>query len=68
MHGLTYKGKLINQYGGIIIDDTTYTLNITIQDSKIIGNVESDIELCRISIDGKVYFPTIDEKGRVIYE
>ena len=63
MHGLTYKGKLIKQYGGIIIDDTTYTLNMAIQDSKIIGNVESDIELCRISIDGKVYFPTIDEKG-----
>lgn len=52
----TYKGQSIGQYGGIIINDTTYTLNITIDDSKIIGRSETDIQNCIINIKGVVTF------------
>ena len=36
-HGLTYQGHEINQYGGTIIEDTTYTLGISKEDMKVFG-------------------------------
>lgn len=56
MKDMTYQGKRINQYGGIIIEDTTYTLNMTLGDSQIIGYNETDLEITRISIEGDVSF------------
>lgn len=61
MDKLTYNGKYLNQYGGIIIEDTTYTLNITNNDSLIlekdklygvakIVNIEGDVKLCQVEI------------------
>lgn len=34
-HGLTYQGHPINQYGGTIIEDTTYTLGVSKEDMNI---------------------------------
>lgn len=38
-NNLKYKGKLIRQYGGIILEDTTYTLNMTYNDSLLLGHL-----------------------------
>lgn len=56
MVNMTYNGHKINQFGGIIIEETTYTLNMTLRDSKIIGYNESDIMVTRINIKGEVTF------------
>lgn len=57
MEHLTYKGIPIGQYGGIIIEDTTYTLNISINDSKLLNiNRPSDVII------------TINIKGEIDYE
>lgn len=56
MKGMTYKGKLIEQYGGIIIKDTTYTLNMTLKDSKIVGYNETDLLVTKINIEGDVIY------------
>lgn len=53
---MTYQGIKINQFGGTIIKDTTYTLNMTLRDSRIIGYNESDIMVTRINIKGEVTF------------
>lgn len=56
MLNMTYKGVKINQFGGIIIKDTTYTLNMTLRDSKIIGYNETDLLVTRINIKGVVEY------------
>lgn len=57
MNHFTYKGRRINQYGGIIIEDTTYTLNISLNDSKILNiNRPTDVII------------TINIKGEIDYE
>ena len=57
MNHYTYQGRKINQYGGIIIEDTTYTLNISINDSKLLNiNRPSDVII------------TINIKGEIDYE
>ena len=56
MRGMKYKGREINQYGGIVIKDTTYTLNMTLKDSKIVGFNETDLNITRINIKGEVTF------------
>ena len=57
MNHFTYQGRKINQYGGIIIEETTYTLNISINDSKLLNiNRPSDVII------------TINIKGEIDYE
>ena len=56
MNYLTYEGRRINQYGGIIIKDTTYTLNISLNDSKLLRKLTDNIEVVRINIKGEVDF------------
>ena len=56
MNFLTYKGKIINQYGGIVIKDTTYTLNMSLNDSKLLRNLTDNIEVMKINIKGDVEF------------
>lgn len=53
---LTYKGRKINQYGGIIIEDTTYTLNTTLNDSKILGHNSVDLPIMQINLKGEVKY------------
>lgn len=50
----TYKGRYINQYGGTIIDNTTYTLNITLNDSKLIGINRADDVIITVNIEGGI--------------
>ena len=54
MEFLTYKGKLINQYGGIIIDDTTYTLNVSFNDSKLLNMDRQEDYIIKINIEGEI--------------
>ncbi|MGL5752534.1 MAG: hypothetical protein ACRCXT_18505, partial [Paraclostridium sp.] len=56
MNYLTYEGRRINQYGGIIIKNTTYTLNISLNDSKLLKKLTDSIEVVRINIKGEVDF------------
>ncbi|MGL5718731.1 MAG: hypothetical protein ACRCXT_21055 [Paraclostridium sp.] len=56
MMNMTYKGTKINQFGGIVIKDTTYTLNMTLKDSKIVGYNETDLMITRIDIEGNVKY------------
>ena len=56
MELLTYQGKQINQYGGIIIEDTTYTLNITINDSELLKITRPSEPLFSISIEGVINY------------
>lgn len=35
--GITYKGHPVNQYGGTIIEDTTYTLGVSKEDMVVFG-------------------------------
>lgn len=56
MNHFTYKGRRINNYGGIIIEDTTYTLNVTINDSKILGIDRATDILLTINLEGEINF------------
>lgn len=56
MDFLTYKGRLVKQYGGIIIKDTTYTLNISINDSKLLELNIQDGFILSIDIEGGIEF------------
>lgn len=56
MLNMTYKGRKINQFGGVVIKDTTYTLNMTLRDSKIVGYNETDLLVTRIDIEGNVTY------------
>ena len=56
MLNMTYKGRKINQFGGIVIKDTTYTLNMTLKDSKIVGYNETDLMITKINIEGEVTY------------
>ena len=56
MNHFTYKGRRINQYGGIIIEDTTYTLNVTINDSKILGIDRVTDIILTINLEGEINF------------
>ena len=56
MEHFTYNGRRINQYGGIIIEDTTYTLNITLNDSKILNIERATDIIIKIDINGGVNF------------
>lgn len=56
MNYLTYKGVPIKQYGGIIIKDTTYTLNISLNDSKLLKKYTDAIEVLRVNIKGEIEF------------
>ena len=54
MNHFTYGGRRINQYGGIIIEDTTYTLNVSVNDSKILNIDRADNAIITINIDGVI--------------
>ena len=56
MEFLTYKGKLIKQYGGIIIKDTTYTLNVSLNDSRLLHINEVEDVVLKVNIEGDVKF------------
>lgn len=56
MDHFTYKGRKINQYGGIIIEDTTYTLNISINDSKILNINRPEDFIISINIEGVINY------------
>lgn len=56
MNYLTYRGRRINQYGGIIIDETTYTLNITINDSKLLDVLRPKEKILSININGGINY------------
>ena len=56
MKHFTYKGKLINQYGGIIIEDTTYTLNVSLNDGKILGIDRPTDFIISINIEGEINY------------
>lgn len=52
MEHFTYNGRRINQYGGIIIEDTTYTLNVSLNDSKILDIDRPSDVIISISLEG----------------
>lgn len=52
MEHFTYNGRRINQYGGIIIEDTTYTLNVSLNDSKILDIDRPCDVIISISLEG----------------
>ena len=54
MNHYTYQGRKINQYGGIIIEDTTYTLNISINDSKLLNINRPSNVIITINIKGEI--------------
>lgn len=54
MNHFTYQGRKINQYGGIIIEDTTYTLNISINDSKLLNINRPSNVIITINIKGEI--------------
>ena len=54
MNHYTYQGRKINQYGGIIIEDTTYTLNISINDSKLLNINRPTNVIITINIKGEI--------------
>lgn len=54
MEHFTYKGRKINQYGGIIIEDTTYTLNVSLNDSKILNINRPTEVIISINIKGEI--------------
>lgn len=56
MIGLKYQGREIKQFGGIIIKDTTYTLNMTLADCEIIGFIETDISAMSINMKGDITY------------
>jgi hypothetical protein len=56
MQNMSYQGIKIKQYGGIVIKNTTYTLNMTLRDSKIVGFNETDLMVTRIDIEGNVKY------------
>ena len=56
MYHLEYKGRKIHQFGGIIINDTTYTLNISLNDSKLLRYITDNINVITVSIEGDVKF------------
>lgn len=56
MQHYTYKGRRINQYGGIIIEDTTYTLNVSLNDSKLIMINRPTDFIISINIKGEINY------------
>jgi hypothetical protein len=54
MNHFTYQGRKINQYGGIIIEDTSYTLNISINDSKLLNINRPSNVIITINIKGEI--------------
>lgn len=56
LHYLTYKGRRINQYGGIIIENTTYTLNVSLNDSKLLNISRPSDVIIRINLKGEIDF------------
>lgn len=56
MNHYTFNGRRINQYGGIIIEDTTYTLNVSINDSKILGIDRATDIILTINLEGEIDF------------
>lgn len=56
MIDFTYNNIKIKQFGGIVIKDTTYTLNMTLSDSHIVGCNETDLEMVKINIKGCVEY------------
>jgi hypothetical protein len=56
MQHFTYKGKRINQYGGIIIEDTTYTLNVSLSDSKLLNVDHPKDFIISINIEGEINY------------
>jgi hypothetical protein len=54
---LTYNGRLIGSAGGVIIEPTTYKLNISKNDSLVLGEVERFEEWTKsINIDGEIKY------------
>ena len=56
MEHLTYNGRRINQYGGIIIEDTTYTLNVSLNDSKILDIDRPCDVIISINLEGIINY------------
>lgn len=54
MKHFTYNGRPIGQYGGIIIEDTTYTLNVSLNDSKILNINRPTEVIISINIKGEI--------------
>lgn len=54
MEFLTYKGIPIKQYGGIIIEETTYTLNVSLSDSNLLGFNRPNDYIIKINIEGVI--------------
>lgn len=54
LYHITYQGRKINQYGGIIIKDTTYTLNMSKNDSALLGHEYQDEVSLTLFSDGEV--------------
>lgn len=54
---ITYKGKKLNSYGGIVISPATYTLNPSENDSTVLENVErSDEWKISLNKDGDITY------------
>ena len=51
----TYQGRRINQYGGIIIKDTTYTLGMSNNDSMLLGHIIQDDVALTLNKKGEIY-------------
>lgn len=58
MDYFSYKGRLINQYGGIIIKKTTYTLGMTESDKDVLDlkGTNTNFKVCVINKDGEVSY------------
>lgn len=56
MYHLTYKGKKINQFGGIILEDTTYTLGMTINDTKLINSELQEETIMSVNLKGEISY------------
>lgn len=54
---LTYRGRLLNSAGGVVITDSTYFINVSENDSLVLGEVQRfDIWVKSIDIEGNVKY------------
>lgn len=53
---LTYNGKLLNSYGGIVINDVTYFLNIGEEDSRVLGGERFEKPVRKLNNKGELQY------------
>ena len=54
---LTYKGRKLESAGGVVITDSTYFINVSENDSLVLGEVQRfDVWVRSIDIDGNVKY------------